>query len=74
MDFSRGKRGQLEWEAEIGRRFKLINDMLDQRNARQAGLRFLREAGECILETIRQRRFEPWSGYDGPCRCYPVGS
>ncbi len=46
MDFSRGKRGQLEWEAEIGRRFKPINDMLEQQNSRQAGLRFSRKAGE----------------------------
>ena len=46
MDFSKGKRGWLEWEAEIGRRFKLINDMLDQRNARQVGLGFPRKAGE----------------------------
>ena len=41
-----GKTGRLEWEAEIGRRFKLINDMLDQQSARQVGLRFPRKADE----------------------------
>ncbi len=46
MDFSKGKRGWLEWKAEIGRRFKPINDMPDQRNFGQAGLRFPRKAGE----------------------------
>jgi len=46
VDFSKGKRGWLEWKAEIGRRFKPINDMLEQQNSRQAGLRFSRKAGE----------------------------
>jgi|TARA_B100000959_G_scaffold155444_1_gene162986 hypothetical protein len=46
VGFSRGKRGRLEWKTEIGRRFKPINDMLEQQNSRQAGLRFSRKAGE----------------------------
>jgi hypothetical protein len=32
MGFSRGKRVRLELEAEIGRRFELINDMLGRRD------------------------------------------
>ena len=44
--FSREKQGRLEWEAKIGRRFELINDMLGRRGVRQAGLRFSRKAGE----------------------------
>tara|TARA_Y100000310_G_scaffold111744_1_gene110151 strand:- start:333 stop:575 length:243 start_codon:yes stop_codon:yes gene_type:complete len=42
----RGKREWLERGAEIGRRFEVINDMLDQRNTHQMGLGFPRKADE----------------------------